>query len=129
MKLDTPQRQPRARAAFVSVLRSVDNLSIGKRLVLLSLLAAAVIVLLMAGGHHGMRSGTQQLSTVYKAHAEPMGAFGTALDQLHRSRMRIVLAMETSYARQSQEHFEQVVKIEAQAAETLAPAFAALAHE
>ena len=99
------------------------------RLVALAVLTVAVMVLLTVAGGHGMRVATRQLSEVYESHAVPMGVFGTALDQLHRSRMAIVLAMETSYARQAQEHLDRGANVEREALARLAPVFAQLSGE
>ncbi len=85
---------------------------IRSRLALLSGLMVAVVLFLLLSSRHGVEVATRELSTVYRTHAVPMGQYGTALDRLHRSRMRIVLAMETSYTRQAQEHFEAVLKLE-----------------
>ena len=122
------------RLNFLSVLSfpSLPRLGgwrISTRLTLLAILSAVVIALLTLSGVHGMQEGTRQLSTVYERHAVPMGTYGTALDQLHRSRMRIVLAMETSYARQAQEHLERGAAIERAALDALAPVFAALTDD
>ena len=108
---------------------SLGSLRISTRLGLLALLSVIVILLLTLTGGHGMQVGTRQLSAVYERHAVPMGAFGTALDQLHRSRMRIVLAMETSYARQAEEHLARGAAVEQAALASLAPVFAALTDE
>jgi len=109
--------------------RRLGSWRISTRLTVLAVLTVAVIVLLTVAGGHGMRVATRQLSEVYQNHAVPMGTFGTALDQLHRSRMTIVLAMETSYARQAQEHLDRGAAIEKDALAKLEPVFAALTAE
>ncbi|ARN20558.1 methyl-accepting chemotaxis protein [Piscinibacter gummiphilus] len=109
--------------------RRLGSWRISTRLTLLAVLSVVTILLLTLSGGQGMRVATRQLSDVYQNHAVPMGTFGTALDQLHRSRMSLVLAMETSYARQAQEHIDRGAAIEKAALESLEPVFAALTRE
>jgi len=101
-------------------------LRIRTQLAVLAVLTLAVILLLVGGARYGMNVATQELSTVYRQHAVPMGVYGTSLDLLHRSRMRIVLAMESSYARQAQEHFDATLQLEQDAMRGLEDAFALL---
>ncbi|PPE65473.1 hypothetical protein C1704_14580, partial [Caldimonas caldifontis] len=87
------------------------------------MLCAGLVVALMLVSRQGSQVAVKELSGVYHAHAVPMGALGQALDVLHRSRMRIVLAMETSYQRQALEHFDRMLSLEAEVDALLAPVF------
>jgi methyl-accepting chemotaxis protein len=104
----------------------MGSLRIRTQLAVLAALMLTVILVLMAGSRYGMSVATQELSTVYEQHAVPMGVYGTSLDLLHRGRMKIVLAMETSYARQATEHFDAMMKLEQQATQGLDAAFGLL---
>ncbi len=118
-------RIPRRAAAWRPSLSTLSwkDWRIGTRLTGLALLCASLIVALMLVSRQGSQVAMKELSGVYHTHAVPMGALGQALDVLHRSRIRIVLAMETSYQRQALEHFERMMGLEAEVDEILLPVF------
>nr|WP_297352354.1 methyl-accepting chemotaxis protein [uncultured Caldimonas sp.] len=126
MKLNTLAKPARKVRGSHSARWRIGSLRIRTQLAVLAALMLTVILVLVAGSRYGMRVATQELSTVYQQHAVPMGVYGTSLDLLHRCRMKIVLAMETSYARQATEHFDAMMKLEKEATQGLDGAFALL---
>ncbi|WP_374515668.1 methyl-accepting chemotaxis protein [Niveibacterium sp.] len=101
----------------------IKNLRISSRLVLLSSFLLALVVVVVALGRSGLSSATAQMESAYTQHTVPMSLLGVSLDTLHRSRMRIVLAMETQYVKTAEEHFEAMRQLDAEAMKGLQTVF------
>ncbi|WP_172201423.1 methyl-accepting chemotaxis protein [Niveibacterium sp. COAC-50] len=99
------------------------NLRISSRLVLLSSFLLALVVVVVVIGRNGLSSATDKIEAAYVTHTVPMSQLGVSLDTLHRSRMRIVLAMETQYVKTAEEHFEAMRQLDAEALKGLQAAF------
>ncbi|MCX9157582.1 methyl-accepting chemotaxis protein [Niveibacterium sp. 24ML] len=101
----------------------MKNLRISTRLVLLSSFLLLLVVVVVVLGRSGLSTATAQIDSAYAQHTVPMSQLGVSLDTLHRSRMRIVLAMETQYVKTAEEHFEAMRKLDADALKGLQAAF------
>ena len=109
--------------AFPSPLVFIRNLKITARLVTLSSFLLLLVIGVVLLGHIGLSTQTAQMDTVYRDHTVPLSQLGLGLDGLHRSRMRIVLAMETQYMNTAEEHFAEMGKLQTEALKNLKQAF------
>ena len=109
--------------AFPSPLVFIRNLKITARLVTLSSFLLLLVIGVVLLGHIGLSTQTAQMDSVYRDHTVPLSELGLGLDGLHRSRMRIVLAMETQYMNTAEEHFAEMEKLQTEAIKNLKSAF------
>ncbi|WP_341677530.1 methyl-accepting chemotaxis protein [Niveibacterium sp. SC-1] len=102
------------------------NLRIAARLALLSSFLLLLVLAAAALAQFSLSSATARMAQTYHHNTLPMSQLGLGLDTLHRSRMRIFLAMEAQYRNVAEEHLVAMGQQQAEARKLLDPAFATL---
>ncbi|QNM98441.1 methyl-accepting chemotaxis protein [Chitinimonas koreensis] len=106
-----------------------QNLKISARLTALSLLLLGLVVVVLILGRIAGSTATSRLASVYHQHAVPMAELGQGLDDLHRSRMLVVLALEAYNQKNAEENFRKMATFDQSAMKHLEPAFALAVDE
>jgi len=107
----------------------MTKISIAARLIFLAAILLMLVLAVVMLGQHGLATLTERMAGVYEKHSVPMSQLSIGLDTMHRSRMRVVLAMESQYADTAEEHFAAARKLQDEALKDLRAAFGEMKGE